>query len=101
MALAPAYSLVVRVQLVTLLVSCSVLALSLIHIYPNHIGVDIGCGMLCVEIENAITKDSFPDINHAIRSTIPMLSLIHISSLLRPRIPVGRSRLRLSALALL
>ena len=34
--------------------------------------MDIGCGMLCVEIEKAITKDSFPDINHAIRSTIPM-----------------------------
>lgn len=42
------------------------------RVNPNHIGVDIGCGMLCVEIENAITKDSFPDINHAIRSTIPM-----------------------------
>jgi len=34
--------------------------------------VDIGCGMLCVEIENAITEESFPDINHAIRSIIPM-----------------------------
>lgn len=42
------------------------------RINPNHIGVDIGCGMLCVEIGNAITEDSFPDINHAIRSTIPM-----------------------------
>lgn len=38
------------------------------RVNPNHIGVDIGCGMLCVEIENAITEESFPDINHAIRS---------------------------------
>lgn len=42
------------------------------RVNPNHIGVDIGCGMLCVEIENAITEGSFPDINHAIRSIIPM-----------------------------
>lgn len=42
------------------------------RVNPNHIGVDIGCGMLCVEIENAITEESFPDINHAIRSIIPM-----------------------------
>ena len=42
------------------------------RVNPNHIGVDIGCGMLYVEIENAITEESFPDINHAIRSIIPM-----------------------------
>lgn len=29
------------------------------RVNPNHIGVDIGCGMLCVEIENAITEESF------------------------------------------
>ena len=39
------------------------------RVNPNHIGVDIGCGMLCVEIENAITEESFPDINHAIHHT--------------------------------
>ena len=33
------------------------------RVNPNHIGVDIGCGMLCVEIENAITEESFPDID--------------------------------------
>ena len=33
------------------------------RVNPNHIGVDIGCGMLCVEIENAITEGSFRNIN--------------------------------------
>lgn len=39
---------------------------------PNHIGVDIGCGMLCMEIGNTITPDMYPHIEETIRELIPM-----------------------------
>lgn len=39
---------------------------------PEHIGVDIGCGMLCVEIESAVTPDMYPHIEETIRELIPM-----------------------------
>ena len=44
---------------------------------PNHIGVDIGCGMLCVEIKNTITPDMYPHIEKTIREHIPMGFNIH------------------------
>lgn len=39
---------------------------------PNHIGVDIGCGMLCAEIKSTITPDMYIDIDQRIREVVPM-----------------------------
>lgn len=44
---------------------------------PNHIGVDIGCGMLCVEIKSVITPDMYMDIERKIREVVPMGFAIH------------------------
>lgn len=44
---------------------------------PNHIGVDIGCGMLCAEIESTITPDMYIDIDQRIREVVPMGFEIH------------------------
>lgn len=39
---------------------------------PNHIGVDIGCGMLCARITSTITPDMYMDIDQRIREVVPM-----------------------------
>ena len=39
---------------------------------PNHIGVDIGCGMLCAEIKSTITPDMYIYIDQRIREVVPM-----------------------------
>ena len=44
---------------------------------PNHIGVDIGCGMLCAEIKSVITPDMYMDIERKIREVVPMGFAIH------------------------
>ena len=44
---------------------------------PNHIGVDIGCGMLCAEIESTITPDMYIDIDQRIREVVPMGFEVH------------------------
>ena len=44
---------------------------------PNHIGVDIGCGMLCAEIKSVITPDMYMDIEQCIRNEIPMGFDVH------------------------
>ena len=44
---------------------------------PNHIGVDIGCGMLCARITSAITPDMYMDIDQRIREVIPMGFDVH------------------------
>lgn len=44
---------------------------------PNHIGVDIGCGMLCVEIKNTVTPDMYIDIDQRIREVVPMGFEVH------------------------
>ena len=44
---------------------------------PNHIGVDIGCGMLCAEIKSAITPDMYIDIDRRIREVVPMGFEVH------------------------
>lgn len=46
---------------------------------PNHIGVDIGCGMLCAEIESTITPDMYIDIDQHIREVVPMGFEVHES----------------------
>lgn len=46
-------------------------------INPNHIGVDIGCGMLCARITSTITPDMYMDIDQRIREVIPMGFEIH------------------------
>jgi len=44
---------------------------------PNHIGVDIGCGMLCARITSTITPDMYMDIDRRIREVIPIGFEIH------------------------
>ena len=44
---------------------------------PNHIGVDIGCGMLCSEIKSTITPDMYIDIEQRIREVVPMGFEVH------------------------
>lgn len=44
---------------------------------PNHIGVDIGCGMLCARITSIITPDMYMDIDQRIREVVPMGFDIH------------------------
>ena len=44
---------------------------------PNHIGVDIGCGMLCAEIKSVITPDMYMYIEQCIRNEIPMGFDVH------------------------
>ena len=44
---------------------------------PNHIGVDIGCGMLCARITSTITPDMYMDIDQRIREEVPMGFDIH------------------------
>lgn len=44
---------------------------------PNHIGVDIGCGMLCAEIKSTITPDMYIDIDRRIREVVPMGFEVH------------------------
>lgn len=44
---------------------------------PNHIGVDIGCGMLCAEIKSTITPDMYIDIDQRIREVVPMGFFVH------------------------
>lgn len=44
---------------------------------PNHIGVDIGCGMLCARITSTITPDMYMDIDQRIREVVPMGLEIH------------------------
>ena len=44
---------------------------------PNHIGVDIGCGMLCAEIKSTITPDMYIDIDQRIREVVPMGFEVH------------------------
>lgn len=44
---------------------------------PNHIGVDIGCGMLCARITSTITPDMYIDIDQRIRDVVPMGFEIH------------------------
>lgn len=44
---------------------------------PNHIGVDIGCGMLCARITSTITPDMYMDIDQRIREVVPMGFDIH------------------------
>ena len=44
---------------------------------PNNIGVDIGCGMLCAEIESTITPDMYIDIDQRIRQVVPMGFEVH------------------------
>lgn len=44
---------------------------------PNHIGVDIGCGMLCAEIKSTITPDMYIDIDQRIRDVVPMGFDVH------------------------
>lgn len=44
---------------------------------PNHIGVDIGCGMLCARITSTITPDMYMDIDQRIREVVPMGFEIH------------------------
>lgn len=44
---------------------------------PNHIGVDIGCGMLCAEIKSTITPDMYIDIEQRIREVVPMGFDVH------------------------
>lgn len=44
---------------------------------PNHIGVDIGCGMLCAELHDDITSDMYETIDKRIRDVIPMGFNVH------------------------
>lgn len=44
---------------------------------PNHIGVDIGCGMLCAEIKSTVTPDMYIDIDQRIREAVPMGFEVH------------------------
>ena len=44
---------------------------------PNHIGVDIGCGMLCARITSTITPDMYMDIDQRIREVVPMGFEVH------------------------
>lgn len=44
---------------------------------PNHIGVDIGCGMLCAEIKSTVTPDMYIDIDQRIREVVPMGFDVH------------------------
>ena len=44
---------------------------------PNHIGVDIGCGMLCARITSTITPDMYMDIDQRIREVVPMGFDVH------------------------
>ena len=44
---------------------------------PNHIGVDIGCGMLCAEIKSTITPDMYIYIDQRIREAVPMGFDVH------------------------
>lgn len=44
---------------------------------PKHIGVDIGCGMLCAEIKSTITPDMYIDIDQRIREVVPMGFEVH------------------------
>ena len=44
---------------------------------PNHIGVDIGCGMLCAEIKSTITPDMYIYIDQRIREVVPMGFEVH------------------------
>lgn len=44
---------------------------------PNHIGVDIGCGMLCTRITSTITPDMYMDIDQRIREVVPMGFEVH------------------------
>ena len=44
---------------------------------PNHIGVDIGCGMLCAEIKSIITPDMYIYIDQRIREAVPMGFDVH------------------------
>lgn len=46
---------------------------------PNHIGVDIGCGMLCARIGSTITPDMYIDIEQRIREVVPMGFELHYS----------------------
>ena len=46
-------------------------------VHPNHIGVDIGCGMHCAEISSVITPDMYMDIERVIRNVIPMGFEVH------------------------
>ena len=46
---------------------------------PNHIGVDIGCGMLCARITSTITPDMYMDIDQRIREVVPMGFEVHDS----------------------
>lgn len=41
-------------------------------INPNHIGVDIGCGMAFVKVLNAVCESSFEEIDRTIRDVVPM-----------------------------
>jgi RNA-splicing ligase RtcB len=41
-------------------------------INPNHIGVDIGCGMAFVRILNVVSESSFEEIDRTIRNVVPM-----------------------------
>lgn len=47
---------------------------------PQHVGVDIGCGMLCIEVESPINPDRYPVIDRTIREVIPMGFHIHEES---------------------
>lgn len=44
---------------------------------PSHIGVDIGCGMLCARITSTITPDMYMDIDQRIRDVVPMGFDVH------------------------
>lgn len=44
---------------------------------PKHIGVDIGCGMLCAEIKSIITPDMYIYIDQCIREAVPMGFDVH------------------------
>ena len=48
------------------------------YVNPNHIGVDIGCGMLCAEITSTITPDTYKYIDQHIRKAVPMGFNIHV-----------------------
>lgn len=41
-------------------------------INPNHIGVDIGCGMAFVNVLNIVSEPSFEEIDRTIRGVVPM-----------------------------
>ena len=47
------------------------------YVNPNHIGVDIGCGMLCARITSTITPDMYMDIDQRIREVVPMGFEVH------------------------